>query len=101
MTIFTWNIVQLERKSTDGYVFTAHWFVNATETVEGKTYTAGAYGSIGLERPEEDLIPFEELTEELVVSWILDKLDVETYETLLQSQLDEQKAPSKLSGVPW
>ena len=101
MTIFTWNIVQLERKSTDGYVFTAHWTVNATETVEGKTYSAGAYGSIGLERPEEDLIPFEDLTEELVVSWIQEKLDVETYQTSLQSQLDEQKTPSKLSGVPW
>ena len=101
MTTFTWNIAQLERETSDGYVYTAHWTVNATETVEGKTYSAGSYGSIGLERPEEDLIPFEELTEELVVSWIQEKLDVDTYETSLQSQLDEQKAPSKSSGVPF
>ena len=101
MTTYTWKVSQLERESSDGYVFNAHWSVNATETVKDQTYSAGSYGSIGLERPEEDLIPFEDLTEELVISWILDKLDVETYETSLQSQLDEQKAPSKLSGVPW
>jgi hypothetical protein len=96
-----WNIAQLERESADGYVYTAHWSVNATETVEDKTYSVGAYGSIGFQRPEEDLIPFENLTEELIVSWIQEKLDVETYETSLQSQIDEQKTPSKLSGVPW
>ena len=101
MTTFTWNIAQLERETTDGYVYTAHWTVNATEKVEDKTYTASSYGSIGLERPEEDLIPFEDLTEELVVSWIQEKLDIETHETSLQSQIDEQKTPSKLSGVPW
>ena len=101
MTTFTWNIAQLERETTDGYVYTAHWTVNATEIVEDKTYTASSYGSIGLERPEEDLIPFEDLTEELIVSWVQEKLDVETHETSLQSQIDEQKTPSKLSGVPW
>ena len=104
MTTFTWNIAQLERESADGYVYTAHWTVNATETVEDKTYSAGAYGSIGLERPEEDLIAFEELTEELVVSWVLDKLgeeQVTNMETSLTNQIQEQKTPSKLQGLPW
>ena len=54
MTTYTWKVSQLERESSDGYVFTAHWTVNATETVEDKTYSAGAYGSIGFERPEEE-----------------------------------------------
>ena len=104
MTTYTWKVSQLERESSDGYVFTAHWTVNATETVEDKTYSAGAYGSIGLERPEEDLIPFEELTEELVVSWVLDKLgeeQVTNMETSLTNQIQEQKTPSKLQGLPW
>ena len=104
MTTYTWKVSQLERESSDGYVFTAHWNVNATETVEDKTYSAGAYGSIGLERPEEDLIPFENLTEELVVSWVLDKLgeeQVTNMETSLTNQIQEQKTPSKLQGLPW
>ena len=104
MTTYTWKVAQLERETSDGYVFTAHWAVNATETVEDKTYTAGAYGSIGLERPEEDLIAFEELTEELVVSWVLDKLGEEqvvNMETSLTNQIQEQKTPSKIQGLPW
>ena len=104
MTTYNWKVSQLERETSDGYVFTAHWTVNATETVEDKTYSVGAYGSIGLERPEEDLIAFEELTEELVVSWVLDKLGEEqvvNIETSLTNQIQEQKTPSKLSGVPW
>lgn len=104
MTTYTWKVSQLERESSDGYVFTAHWNVNATETVEDKTYSAGAYGSIGLERPEEDLIAFEELTEELVVSWVLDKLGEEqvvNMETSLTNQIQEQKTPSKIQGLPW
>jgi hypothetical protein len=101
MITTSWHIVNLERESTDGYVFTIHWSVNATETVEDQTYSAGSYGSIGLERPEEGLIPFEELTEELVVSWLQEKLDVESIEASLSSQIEEQKNPSKLSGIPW
>jgi len=101
MTTYTWKVSQLERETSDGYVFTAHWALNAIETVKDITYTASVFGSVGLKRPEETLIPFEDLTEELVVSWIKNKLDIGSYEALTQNQIDEQKNPSKLSGVPW
>jgi hypothetical protein len=101
----TWSIAQLERHTADGIVYTAHWVVNAaTEGAEGGA--AGAYGSIGLEAPGEDdtIIPFEELTEEVVVGWVKDKLGEEAVastEAALASQIAEQLAPSKQSGVPW
>ena len=96
-TVFTWHIAQLERETADGYVFTAHYTIDANDG----TYKAGAYGSIGFERPEEDLIPFADLTEEIVVDWVKERLDVEQIEAALQSQLDEQRHPSKASGLPW
>jgi hypothetical protein len=96
-TVFTWHIAQLERETADGYVFTAHYTIDANDG----TYTAGAYGSIGFERPEEDMIPFADLTEEIVVGWVKERLDVEQIEAALQSQLDEQRYPSKASGLPW
>ncbi len=46
--IITWNIAQLERETIDGYVFTAHYTLDAKD----EAYSAGAYGSIGFERPE-------------------------------------------------
>ncbi len=101
MTIaFTWAIANLERETADGFVYTAHYTVNATD---GEAYSAGAYGSIGFERPEE-LIPFDDLTQEIVIEWVKEKLgeeQVEKVETALQSQIDEKRAPTKASGTPW
>jgi len=98
-TTTTWNIANLERETSDGYVFTAHYTVDANDG----TYSAGAYGSIGLERPET-LISYSDLTKELVVGWVKDKLgteQVEAIEAALQAQLDEQHAPTKAAGLPW
>jgi hypothetical protein len=99
-TTTTWKIASLDRETADGYVFTAHYTVNATN----KTYSAGAYGSIGFERPET-LVPFADLTEETVVGWVKEALGgdekVAEIEAALQAQLDEQAAPTKASGLPW
>lgn len=100
MTTFTWTINQLDRETADGYVFTAHYSVNAADD----TYSSGAYGSIGLERPDT-LIPFSDLTEELVIGWVKEKIGgdekVQEIEAALQAQLDEQRTPTKASGLPW
>jgi hypothetical protein len=98
-TTVTWKIANLERETEDGYVFCAHYTVNADDG----TYTSGAYGSIGFERPD-NLIPFSQLTEETVVGWVKEKFGEEKVaeiEAALQSQIDEQKHPSKAAGVPW
>ena len=99
-TTFTWNVANLERETSDGYVFIVHYTVNAVDD----TYSAGAYGSLGLERPEGNLIPFSELTEEIVVGWLKEKFGEEKVaeiEAALQAQLDEQRTPSKAAGLPW
>ena len=100
MTTFTWKIANLERETADGYVFTVHY----TVTAQDDTYSSGAYGSLGLERPEDNLIPFADLTEEIVVGWVKDKFGTEKVaeiEAALQAQLDEQRQPTKAGGLPW
>jgi hypothetical protein len=100
-TTFNWRIANLERETADGIVFTAHYTIDASDG----TYSAGAYGSLGLERPdEEEMIPFSDLTEEICVGWVKEKLTEEKVteiEAALQAQLDEQHAPTKAAGVPW
>jgi hypothetical protein len=101
-TTVTWKIAQLERETTDGYVFTAHYTVDANDG----TYSAGAYGSVGLEQPDpEAMIPYADLTPEIVIGWVQAKLGgtekVDEIQAALQAQLDEQRAPSKAAGVPW
>ena len=99
-TTYTWNISNLERETADGYVYTVHYTVDAKDDI----YSAGAYGSIGLERPEDEMIPFAELTAEIVVGWVKDQLGEEKVaevEAALQTQLDEQRQPTKATGLPW
>ena len=96
-TTTTWNIAQLERHTADGIVFTAHYTVDANDG----TYSAGAYGSIGLDAPEDNIIPYADLTPEIVIGWVQDKLNVEEIETALQAQLDQQRTPTTAAGVPW
>ena len=101
-TTFTWAVANMEHYTSDGVVFTVHYTVNA----EDGTYTSGAYGSIGLEKPDpENLIPYADLTEEMVIGWVKEALGgdekVAEIEAALQAQLDEQHSPSKAAGVPW
>ena len=83
-------------------VFTAHYTINANDG----TYSSGAYGSVGLEQPDVDnIIPFADLTKDLVIGWVQEKLGgeekVEEILAALQAQLDEQHAPTKAQGLPW
>ena len=99
-TTTTWDIAQLERETVDGFVFTAHWVVNSTDG----TYKAGGYGSVGFERPET-LVAYADLTKDTVVGWVKEAIGgadkVAEIESALQTQLDEQKTPTKASGMPW
>jgi hypothetical protein len=106
-TTYNWAIANLERETADGYVFTAHYVVAAISDeldAEGNPYTASAYGSIGLERPSKKLIPFENLTAEIVTGWVKDKLGadkVAAVESALTAQIEERINPTKLTGLPW
>jgi hypothetical protein len=101
-TTTVWNVAQLERHTADGIVMTVHYTVNANDG----TYSAGAYGSIGLEQPDPDeIIPYASLTPEIVIGWVKERLGgaekVEEIEVALQAQLDEKHAPSVAAGLPW
>lgn len=96
----TWSITNLERETADGYVFRVHYTVDATDG----TYRVGAYGQIDLDRPTTELMPYADLTPEIVAGWVRDKLGAESVasvEAALQAQLDEQRHPTKASGLPW
>jgi len=101
VTTFTLAVANLERETSDGYVYTAHYTVAANDG----TYGSSAYGSIGLERPEGELIPYADLTLDIVIGWVKEALGggdkVAEIEAALQAQINEQRAPSKASGLPW
>jgi hypothetical protein len=100
----TWIIHQLERKSDNGFVFNVHWrysFMDSDDST--KTYYADNYGvaSYTQDPESENYIPYEDLTEEIVIDWVKASLDMETIEKNLSEKIEQQKNPPVLTGVPW
>jgi hypothetical protein len=93
-----WTIQQLDRKTADGFVTTAHWRCDATDG----EYSAGVYGSAGWQETAENaLIPYESLTQEQVLGWVWDSLDKAETEANVLAQIEAQKNPVVVPGVPW
>jgi len=90
------TINQLERTTADNVVTTVHWNASVTDG----DYSASVYGSQSFTRDSDSptLIPFADLTEAKVVSWLT--LD-SGLEANLLAQIAEQKAPTAANGVPW
>jgi hypothetical protein len=89
-------INQLDR-NTDGDIITViHW----TATKEDGDFVASVYNTQSLEAGDT-VIPFAEVTEELVKTWLTEKLDMESLEAALDAQIEAQKAPKVASGLPW
>jgi len=109
MNTYTWKVANLERNVEDGKVFTVHYTVNAVSdqvdpnSESGGFYSAGAYGSVGLDG--EVSVAFESLTEEVVVGWVKEALGGDEKVAEIQASLDaviaEKVAPTKAAGVPW
>lgn len=123
---YSWQIASLERELPDNYVYTAHWTVRASEPTgqtndEGQPtfYAAEVYGQVGFSRPD-NLIPYDSLTEEIVIGWVKDELGkkpesadpenpnaepgkskLEFIEETLSGSILAQKNPKGASGTPW
>jgi hypothetical protein len=93
---FTWNVVQMDRKSADGFVTTVHYNVSA---VDGE-FTASTYGTVGYTE-EGAFTPYSQLTEAVVVGWVQESLGKDTVEASLAAQIEAQKNPVQESGLPW
>jgi hypothetical protein len=96
MTI-TWDIPQLDRQTSNGFVTTAHWQCTATD---------GDY-SVSMSRThswdaDTPTIPYAELTQDTVLGWIwangVDKNDIEA---VLAVEIEAKKNPVTATGVPW
>ena len=105
---YSWKVANLERNVSDGMVYTVHYTINAVsdqKDPDGQFYSAGAYGSIGLEPADPgSMIPFDQLDEFTVVSWVADSFGpekVQEIQAALDAQIAEKIAPTKASGVPW
>ena len=102
----TWTISTLEHNTADGGVIVAHWRVTDSETVGDDTYSASAYGtaSFTYDASSPDFTPYADLTESQVLGWCWSEeggVDKDAVEASLTAKIEEQKAPTTETGVPW
>ena len=98
MTNFNWQVVEMNRLTSDDFVVTVHYNVSATDG----TYQASTYGTTSYtQTPGESYVPYASLTEAVVVGWVQTSLGKDVVEASLQSQIDALKAPVQEAGVPW
>jgi hypothetical protein len=90
------KVNQLDRNTDGDIVTTIHFSAIKTDG----EFTASTYGTVGLEQGDT-VIPFASLTEEVVKTWLAEKLDLVAMEANLDAQLSELKAPKVASGLPW
>lgn len=101
-----WNIIQMKRKPDNGLVFEVTYVMNfKLENKEDRHI-----GSVVLEgNPEdENFIPYEDLTKEIVLDWIQTELGEQEIqkiqtdmESRLQNRIDKENNPEFLQGIPW
>jgi len=97
MLTIVWNISQLDRQTSDGFVTTAHWQANATDG----DYSASVYNTCSWSEGTAT-IPYADLTKETVLGWIwANGVDKDAVEASLAAQIELQKNPVKATGVPW
>jgi hypothetical protein len=94
---YNWIISGLVAKIQDGelsnIIETVHYRYQATDG----EHTADVYGSVGLEAPDDNFKPFEEVIEADVIAWLESKLDVEAMQEGLSNQLDAIANPTHIS----
>lgn len=113
----SWDIETLERDPATGRVLVAHW--RATRTAGG--FSASVCGTTDLlpgpMGPSDPTFqPFESLTKEIVIGWLLAALTAPTHipvagvlaptqfeeiEAYLDGQIAAQQSPPVVTGTPW
>jgi hypothetical protein len=89
-------INQLDRNTDGDIVTTVHY----SAVKQDGEYIASVYSTVGVE-VGDTVIPFADLTEEVVKTWLAEKLDLEAMEASLDAQIEAQKNPVTASGLPW
>jgi hypothetical protein len=98
---FKWHIDAVNYRESNGLMIEAIWRVVGTEGTD----EVSGHGSVFLEgKPDEPgFIPYEDLTEQIVLGWVKEDLGAEKVSEIeggLVARLQKAKDPVT-PGVPW
>lgn len=105
--IYTWNIQNMKRNSSDGGVLSVIYIVHATDNEEKRvSYIMGTV-DLTPDSTSESFISYEDLSEDIVLTWVHDAVNKSEIESELQNKWNIMYpsasgiTPSQLDGTPW
>ena len=97
----SWKIYDMYRKSEDGFVIQIFGGCEASQEYVYKNIFSFEF----TEEAGSQFIPYDDLTEEIVLSWVFDRLDKESYEaeTIVKydEMIQELNNPPIVEGKPF
>ena len=104
---FNWVISQLDSiPSLDGMdkvISVIHWRAQKLYQEDVIYFTADTYGALAVDAPHEaSFTPYDEVTKEMVESWLESGWDTKAIEANLDSQIENFLNPSIVAyALPW
>lgn len=100
------NIAQLKRNPSNGLVVEVVYILNFNH--EGESDRHVGFLNLNGDPTDPAFIPFENLTEEIVINWVkadlgeekIAKIEAE-YLARLQDVVEKKNNPTELLGTPW
>ena len=93
---YKWTINALDAKvavedGNENVVYTVHWGYSATD--ETGEHSASSIGTHGVEYDADNFTAYEDLTEEMVIGWLEDGMDVDSMKANLDAQIEKLTTP--------
>lgn len=104
MTNYTWEFpafeCKLDENGLEKVITNVHWVYRGIDEDEISSYI---YGNQLLESANPDnFTPFTQISEEQVISWMENIMDIDTMKASIASQINLIKAPASVTlSAPW
>ena len=96
----TWTIQNMTRTTDTGFVINVAWACQASAEGCGGAFHGGAT-TYENNPSEAGFIPYENLTEAIVLGWVWDSVDKAEIEASLTAKVEKQLHPVTANGIPW
>lgn len=98
----TWAVNNMTHVVSDGFVIIVDWSCTASApNVQGAFY--GGQSTYENDPSEPGFIPYDQLTQEIVLGWVFDGLGPQKaeIEATMTAKVEKQLAPTTAQGLPW
>lgn len=104
---YTWKIDHISVKNSGDLqdaVFRVHWWKSGVDEDgnEGRYYGASQFDLSNLD--PETFVPFDEITEDIMLGWITSSITAEIemhHNAMIQKAIDDSKNPERVLQAPW